>query len=150
VGQAQRVVLLVVDSVSGLIYPPVVGQQARDELGGLIHQIMDAQSYEQAEAALATLVGHPLDATITRISPWSGRPWSGPSTTTSSPLNGGQSANVIIGIPARMPSKSPERHPDKSADWTLWACKRSRDRRLSPTNKPSRFANRRQNRVSCF
>jgi transposase-like protein len=148
-GQAQRVVLLVVDSVSGLIYPPIVAQgeaaedpwrrvfaraqqagldlealrgvtsdgaqgllaylrrglvwvqqqrcvwhlwrnlggelakaasqaagdltgeaaehirqQTRDELGGLIHKIMDAPNYEQAEAALATLLGHPLGATI--------------------------------------------------------------------------------------
>jgi transposase-like protein len=148
-GKAQRVVLLVVDSVSGLVYPPVVAKgeesegpwqrlferakqagldldvlrgvtsdgaqgliaylrrglawvqhqrcvwhlwrnlggelsraaakaaegltgeaaeqarkQVRDELGGLIHKIMDAKSYEQAEAALATLLGHPLGATI--------------------------------------------------------------------------------------
>jgi len=148
-GRAQRVVLLVVDSVSGLIYPPVVAQgeasarpwqrlfaraqragldvdalrgvtsdgavgllaylrrsltwvqhqrcvwhlwrnlggelakaasqaaaglhgaaaehaqqQVRAELGGLLHQIIDAQSYAQAEAALAALLGHPLGATI--------------------------------------------------------------------------------------
>jgi transposase-like protein len=151
-GQAQRVVLLVVDSVSGLVYPPVVAKgeesagpwqrlferakragldldalrgvtsdgaqgllaylrqslawvqhqrcvwhvwrnlggelaraaskaaaglsgeaaeqarkHARDELGELIHQIMDAHNYEQAEAALATLLGHPLGATITKL-----------------------------------------------------------------------------------
>ena len=151
-GQAQRVVLLVVDSVSGLVYPPLVAtneaaagswqrlfaratqagldldalrgvtsdgaqgllaylrqglpwvqhqrciwhlwrnlggelaqaarqaaagltdaaaaqarQQARTELGGLIHQIMDAPSYAQAEAALATLLGHPLGATIGKL-----------------------------------------------------------------------------------
>jgi hypothetical protein len=151
-GQARRVVLLVVDSVSGLIYPPLVAkgeesaepwqrlferaraagldldalrgvtsdgaqgllaylrrslawvqhqrcvwhlwrnlggelakaasqaveeltgeaaeparQQARDELGELIHQIIDAHSYEQAEAALATLLGHPLGATIGKL-----------------------------------------------------------------------------------
>jgi Transposase, Mutator family len=151
-GKAQRVVLLVVDSISGLVYPPVVAKgeetagawqrlferakqagldleelrgvtsdgapgllaylrrglawvqhqrcvlhlwhnfrgelsraaskaaegltveaaeqahkQAQDELGGLIHQIMDAQSYEQAEAALATLLGHPLGATIGKL-----------------------------------------------------------------------------------
>lgn len=151
-GQAQRVVLLVVDSVSGLIYPPIVAkgeasegpwqrlfarakqagldldalrgvtsdgaqgllaylrrglawvqhqrcvwhlwrnlsgelaraasqaaqdltgadaeqarQQARTELGGLIHTIMDAKSYAQAEAALATLLGHPLGATIGKL-----------------------------------------------------------------------------------
>ena len=148
-GQAQRVVLLLVDSVSGLIYPPIVARgeesagpwqrlferagragldldalrgvtsdgalgllaylrrgvawvqhqrcvwhlwrnlggelsraasqaaagltgeaaeearkRVRTELGGLIHQIIDAQSYAQAEAALATLQGHPLGATI--------------------------------------------------------------------------------------
>ena len=151
-GKAQRVVLLVVDSVSGLIYPPIVAkgeqsagpwqrlfaraqqagldlaalrgvtsdgaqgllahlrrglawvqhqrcvwhlwrnlggelsraashaakgltgeaaeqarQQVRAELGGLIHQIIDAPSYEQAEAALAALLGHPLGATIGQL-----------------------------------------------------------------------------------
>lgn len=151
-GKAQRVVLLVVDSVSGLIYPPVVAkgeesagpwqrvferakqagldldalrgvtsdgaqgllaylrhslswvqhqrcvwhlwrnlggelakaasraaeglsgeaaeqarQQVRDELVGLIHPIMDAKSYAEAEAALATLLGHPLGATIGKL-----------------------------------------------------------------------------------
>lgn len=151
-GKAQRVVLLVVDSVSGLIYPPVVAKgeesagpwqrlfegakragldlealrgvtsdgaqgliaylrrelawvqhqrcvwhvwrnlggelsraaskaaegltgeaaeqarkQARAELGELIHRIIDAKSYEQAEAALATLLGHPLGATIGKL-----------------------------------------------------------------------------------
>ena len=148
-GRAQRVVLLLVDSVSGLIYPPIVAKgeesagpwqrlferagragldldevrgvtsdgaqgllaylrrgvawvqhqrcvwhlwrnlggelsraasqaaaglsgeaaeearkRVRAELGGLIHQVIDAQSYAQAEAALATLQGHPLGATI--------------------------------------------------------------------------------------
>jgi transposase-like protein len=151
-GQAQRVVLLVVDSVSGLVYPPLVAQgeasagpwqrlierakragldldtlrgvtsdgapgllaylrcglawvqhqrcvwhlwrnlggelakaarkavgdrtgeaaesirqQTRAELAGLIHQVMDAASYEQAEAALATLLGHPLGATLGQL-----------------------------------------------------------------------------------
>jgi hypothetical protein len=151
-GQVQRVVLLVVDSVSGLVYPPIVAQgeesekpwqrlferaqragldlealrgvtsdgapgllaclrrslvwvqqqrcvwhlwrnlggelakaasqaardltgaaaeairkQTRAELGELIHQIVDARSYEQAEAALATLLGHPLGATIGQV-----------------------------------------------------------------------------------
>jgi hypothetical protein len=151
-GRAQRVVLLVVDSVTGLVYPPVVAKgeesagpwqrlferakragldldalrgvtsdgapgllaylrrslawvqhqrcvwhlwrnlggelakaasqavgdltgeaaeqirkQTRDELGALIHKIMDAQSYEQAEAALATLLGHPLGATLGKV-----------------------------------------------------------------------------------
>jgi hypothetical protein len=42
-------------------------QQARDELGGLIHKIVDATSYEQAEAALATLLGHPLGATMGKL-----------------------------------------------------------------------------------
>jgi transposase-like protein len=151
-GRAQRVVLLVVDSVSGLIYPPIVAQgeaaekpwqrlferaeragldldvlrgvtsdgaqgllaylrrslvwvqqqrcvwhlwrnlgaelsqaagraaegltgeaaaaarqQTRDELGQLIHRIMDATSHEQAEAALATLLGHPRGAIIGQL-----------------------------------------------------------------------------------
>ncbi len=42
-------------------------KQTRDELSGLIHKIVDAQSYEQAEAALATLEGHPLGATIGKL-----------------------------------------------------------------------------------
>ena len=42
-------------------------QQARAELGALIHQIIDAGSYEQAEAALAALLGHPLGATIGQL-----------------------------------------------------------------------------------
>lgn len=151
-GHAQRVVLLVVDSVSGLVYPPLVAsgetaarpwqrvferaqragldldalrgvtsdgaqgllaylrrglpwvhhqrcvwhvwrnlgeelakaasqaaaglcgkaaeqasQHARDELGRLIHHILDAHSYAQAEAALATLQGHPLGATLGKV-----------------------------------------------------------------------------------
>jgi transposase-like protein len=150
--RVQRVVLLVVDSVSGLVYPPVVAQgeaaagpwqqlferaqqagldldalrgvtsdgaqgllaylrrglswvqqqrcvwhlwrnldgelaqaanqaaagltgaaaeqartHARAELGGLIHQVIDAHSYAQAETALATLLGHPLGATIGKL-----------------------------------------------------------------------------------
>jgi len=148
-GKAQRVVLLVVDSVTGLIYPPVVAQNEKsaeswqqaferaqqagldldgvrgvtsdgaqglqaylerglewaqhqrcawhlwrnlgaklaqaastaaqalngeeakqvrkrvcDELGKLIHGVVDAQSYDQAEAALAALRGHPQGAAI--------------------------------------------------------------------------------------
>jgi len=39
-------------------------KQVRDELGGLMHQIIDAKSYDQAEAALATLRGHPLGAPL--------------------------------------------------------------------------------------
>lgn len=151
-GQAQRVVLLVVDSVSGLIYPPSVAKDeaaakpwqrlferaqragldldvlrgvtsdgaqgllahlrrrltwvqqqrcvwhlwrnlggalaqaasqaagaltgeaaeasrkhTRAELSQLIHHVVDAHSYEQAEAALATLLGHPLGATIGKV-----------------------------------------------------------------------------------
>jgi transposase-like protein len=42
-------------------------QQVRAELGGLLHQIIDAQSYTQAEAALAALLGHPLGATIGQL-----------------------------------------------------------------------------------
>ena len=42
-------------------------QQVRHELGKLIHQIMDAQSFEQAEAALAALLEHPLGATIGKL-----------------------------------------------------------------------------------
>jgi hypothetical protein len=42
-------------------------KQARDELGGLIHQIVDAHSYEQAEAALVTLLGHPRGARIGQL-----------------------------------------------------------------------------------
>jgi hypothetical protein len=39
-------------------------KQARTELGKLIHQVIDAESYETAEAALATLLGHPLGGAI--------------------------------------------------------------------------------------
>jgi len=277
-GKAQRVVLLVVDSVSGLIYPPLVAkgeesarpwqrlferakqagldldavrgvtsdgaqgllaylrrrlawvqhqrcvwhlwrnlggelaraasqaaagltgepakqarEQVRAKLGGLTHKIMDAQSYEQAEAALATLLGHtctchrrcecPLGATIgkllneqldrvlvhlldyyrglPRVTPeWPkvaglppppeprpqpslrpapgaggaglGHDWLRQSTTTSSPRNGGLSANVIIGIPARVPSKWLEPHPDTSAIWMHWAYDHPRCRHLLP------------------
>jgi hypothetical protein len=42
-------------------------ERVRAELGGLIHKIMDAQSYEQAEAALATLLGHPLGTTLGKL-----------------------------------------------------------------------------------
>jgi hypothetical protein len=42
-------------------------QRARAELGSLIHQILDAHSYAQAEAALATLQGHPLGAPIAEV-----------------------------------------------------------------------------------
>jgi hypothetical protein len=42
-------------------------QQARAELGALIHQIIDAPNHEQAEAALAALLGHPLGATIGQL-----------------------------------------------------------------------------------
>jgi hypothetical protein len=44
-----------------------IRQHTREELGALIHQIVDARSYEQAEAALATLLGHPLGATIGKL-----------------------------------------------------------------------------------
>jgi hypothetical protein len=36
-------------------------------LGRLIHQIIDAQSYAQAEAALAALSGHPLGASLAKL-----------------------------------------------------------------------------------
>ncbi|MBC7224327.1 MAG: transposase [Anaerolineae bacterium] len=39
-------------------------EQARRELGALLHQVLDAPTYEQAEAALATLRGHPLGARL--------------------------------------------------------------------------------------
>jgi hypothetical protein len=42
-------------------------QQVRNELGGLIHKIVDATSYEAAEAALATLLEHPLGAPIGKL-----------------------------------------------------------------------------------
>ena len=42
-------------------------KQARDELTGLIHQVLDAKNYAQAEAALATLLGHPLGVTIGKL-----------------------------------------------------------------------------------
>jgi hypothetical protein len=42
-------------------------KQARAELTTLIHKIMDAQSYDQAEAALAALQGHPLGTAIATL-----------------------------------------------------------------------------------
>lgn len=44
-----------------------IRQQTRAELSQLIHPVVDARSYEQAEAALATLLGHPLGATIAKV-----------------------------------------------------------------------------------
>jgi len=41
-----------------------VRKRVRDELGKLIHNVIDAQSYTQAEAALAALRGHPQGAGI--------------------------------------------------------------------------------------
>jgi len=151
-GKAQRVVLLVVDSVSGLVYPPIVAtgeesaaawqrlferakqaglalnalrgvtsdgargllaylrqrldwvvqqrciwhlwrnigreishaaalaaaglsgeaaeqvrKQVREELGQLVRRVMDARNYQQAEAALALLLAHPLGAPIGQL-----------------------------------------------------------------------------------
>ena len=42
-------------------------KQVRAELTALMHQVMDARNYEQAEAALAMLLGHPLGATIGKL-----------------------------------------------------------------------------------
>ena len=42
-----------------------------------------------------------------------GPPWSGPSTTTSNPPNGGLNANGTLAIPAKAPGKWPAHHPDK-------------------------------------
>jgi hypothetical protein len=39
-------------------------KRVKDELGGLVHQVIDAQNYAQAEAALAQLLAHPLGAPI--------------------------------------------------------------------------------------
>ena len=84
-GGSQRVVLALVDTVSGLIHPPVVveeeesasakaaqglaeglaqqaRQQVRQELTALLHAIIDAPSYEQAEQALARLMAHAFGA----------------------------------------------------------------------------------------
>jgi hypothetical protein len=42
-------------------------QQVRDELGELIHQVIDAPSFEQAEAALAALSEHAQGTTIAKL-----------------------------------------------------------------------------------
>ncbi len=42
-------------------------KQARAELTTLLHKIMDAQSYDQAEVALAALQGHPLGTAIATL-----------------------------------------------------------------------------------
>jgi hypothetical protein len=39
-------------------------QRVRQEMGALIHGVLDAASYEQAEVVLATLLGHPLGARL--------------------------------------------------------------------------------------
>ena len=154
-----------------------VREQVRAELVALIHAVIDAKSYEQAEAALVTLRSHPQGAAIgqflnehldrilvhlvayyaglQRVTPgvvlaglppppqprpqswlrpsvWSGPPWSGPSTTTSSRPNGGLNANAIIAIPAKAPCKWPAHHPARSAISMLWACERPRNRRSCP------------------
>ena len=41
-----------------------VRNQVRAELVALMHGVIDAQSYEQAEAALVTLLRHPQGAAI--------------------------------------------------------------------------------------
>jgi hypothetical protein len=42
-------------------------EQARKELVALVHGVLDASTYEQAEAALATLQGHPLGEKIAQL-----------------------------------------------------------------------------------
>ncbi len=42
-------------------------KRVKDELSGLVHQIIDAQDYAQAEAALAVLLAHPLGAPIGKV-----------------------------------------------------------------------------------
>ena len=42
-------------------------QQVRDDLTKLIHQVVDAPSFEQAEAALATLSRHTQGTTIAKL-----------------------------------------------------------------------------------
>ncbi len=155
-----------------------VRQQVRAELCALIRRIVDAQSADQAETALVELLAHPqgwaigkfltnlLDRLLVdqmdycrglqRVSPewywrdfrlrltvaiiaqssvWNGRRYSGRSTTTSSPLNGDQNANVIIVTPGRAHSKWQVCPPDRSVTWMLWAsiCPQNR-RSWSATN----------------
>lgn len=42
-------------------------KRVKDELGGFVHQVIDAQDYEQAEAALAQLLAHPFGAPIGQL-----------------------------------------------------------------------------------
>lgn len=42
-------------------------RQTRAELGGLVRQVIDAPSHSQAEAALATLHGHPLGHALAKL-----------------------------------------------------------------------------------
>ena len=52
-------------------------------------------------------------AIIAQSHVWNGRRYSGLATTTSSPLNGDQNVNAIIGILGKVPSKSPECPPEQ-------------------------------------
>lgn len=74
-GGATRVVLLLADSVTGLLWPPVVAE--REGQAGPWYRLFDrarqagldwhTMSYEQAEVALLTLRSHPQGATISQF-----------------------------------------------------------------------------------
>jgi transposase-like protein len=57
------------NAAAGLSGAPAeqVRRQTRAELGSLVRQVIDAPSHTQAEAALATLQGHPWGATLAKL-----------------------------------------------------------------------------------
>jgi hypothetical protein len=65
-GELAKAASKAAEGLSGAAAEPI-RKQTRNELGGLIHQIVDARSYDEAEAALAALRGHPLGATIGKL-----------------------------------------------------------------------------------
>ena len=98
-----------------------------------------APSGAGATSAYAPVMG----ATTPRTGAWSGRPWSGPSTTTSSPRRGGVSANASTGTPASARSPSPACPQVPSAISTPWASNRpARLRRARPLETAHRAVSR--------
>lgn len=65
-GELSRAASAAADALSGEAAEQV-RHQIRAELTGLIHQIIDAQSYAQAEAAIALLLKHTHGATIGQV-----------------------------------------------------------------------------------
>ena len=65
-GELARAASQAADGLTGEVAEQV-RKRVRAELSGLMHKIPDATSYEEAEAALATLPGQPLGAIIGQL-----------------------------------------------------------------------------------